>query len=200
MRSKRRTAIRPGTLLGVLIVGLLAVPSVSVAAPKPPPEAPQDSVIGTGTFLTGIGEAGFDIAATSGPTGESPAGHVIFTFPDFRIEGAVRCLRIISASTAVVGIFVPASGQSAFVGVTDGPTDFIAVFGFAIGDPIRPGDCPGVIPGGDLAVLSGDLVITDAQPLPTTKDECKNDGWRSFGGAFANQGQCVAFVERIPKP
>jgi virginiamycin B lyase len=35
-------------------------------------------------------------------------------------------------------------------------------------------------------------------PIPTSKDECKSAGWRAFG--FKNQGQCVAFVERGPKP
>jgi len=29
--------------------------------------------------------------------------------------------------------------------------------------------------------------------LPTTKDDCKNGGWQTYGG-FKNQGQCVAFV------
>jgi hypothetical protein len=43
-------------------------------------------------------------------------------------------------------------------------------------------------------------VVVDAQPLPTSKDQCKNGGWRGFGDTFKNQGQCVAFVERGPKP
>ena len=30
---------------------------------------------------------------------------------------------------------------------------------------------------------------------PTRKDQCKHGGWRSFGGLFKNQGQCVSFVE-----
>jgi hypothetical protein len=199
MRSKRRAAARLATLLSVLAVGLLTMPSASLGAPQPPLPL-QDSVIGTGTFLSGIGEAGFDFAATSGPTGESPTGHVILTFPDFRIEGTVRCLRVISSNTAVVGIFVPAAGQSAFVGVTDGAAQFIHVFGFVTSDTIGPSDCPAVISGGALAVISGRIVITDAPPFPTTKDQCKNDGWRSFAGAFTNQGQCVAFVERGPNP
>jgi hypothetical protein len=32
-----------------------------------------------------------------------------------------------------------------------------------------------------------------APPLPTTKDQCKNGGWRNFPG-FRNQGDCVSFV------
>jgi hypothetical protein len=30
--------------------------------------------------------------------------------------------------------------------------------------------------------------------LPTSKDQCKHGGWKSFGGMFKNQGQCVSFV------
>jgi hypothetical protein len=31
------------------------------------------------------------------------------------------------------------------------------------------------------------------EPLPTTKDECKDDGWQ-LDGVFKNQGDCVSFV------
>jgi hypothetical protein len=31
------------------------------------------------------------------------------------------------------------------------------------------------------------------EPLPTTKDDCKNGGWQSYGD-FKNQGDCVSFV------
>jgi hypothetical protein len=42
--------------------------------------------------------------------------------------------------------------------------------------------------------VTGDLFITDAQPpRPTTKDQCKNSGWETFG-VFKNQGDCVSFV------
>jgi len=32
-----------------------------------------------------------------------------------------------------------------------------------------------------------------AEYVPTTKDECKEDGWQAFG-IFKNQGDCVSFV------
>ncbi|MDX6449462.1 MAG: hypothetical protein QOK32_849 [Gaiellaceae bacterium] len=36
--------------------------------------------------------------------------------------------------------------------------------------------------------------LTETVPaLPTTKDECKNGGWQTFG-VFKNQGECVSFV------
>jgi hypothetical protein len=32
-----------------------------------------------------------------------------------------------------------------------------------------------------------------SQNRPTTKDQCKNGGWRTYG-IFKNQGDCVSFV------
>jgi hypothetical protein len=31
-------------------------------------------------------------------------------------------------------------------------------------------------------------------PLPTSKEQCENGGWKNFGGMFKNQDQCVSFV------
>jgi hypothetical protein len=39
----------------------------------------------------------------------------------------------------------------------------------------------------------GDVSVTDASPPPSSKQQCKNGGWRSFG-VFKNQGDCVSFV------
>jgi hypothetical protein len=49
-------------------------------------------------------------------------------------------------------------------------------------------------------VTAGDISVVDAPPVPTSKDQCKDGGWRSFDTKFKNQGQCVAFVQRGPKP
>jgi hypothetical protein len=39
-----------------------------------------------------------------------------------------------------------------------------------------------------------------APPEPTSKDQCKQGGWRAFP-QFRNQGQCVSFVtSRKPRP
>jgi hypothetical protein len=38
------------------------------------------------------------------------------------------------------------------------------------------------------------ITVTGTRPcLPTTKEECKDGGWRNFG-VFKNQGDCVSFV------
>jgi hypothetical protein len=34
---------------------------------------------------------------------------------------------------------------------------------------------------------------------PDSRDQCRNGGWRNFPG-FKNEGQCVAFAQRGPKP
>ena len=36
--------------------------------------------------------------------------------------------------------------------------------------------------------------------VPGHKEECKDGGWRAFGDTFKNQGQCITFVQRGPKP
>jgi hypothetical protein len=36
-------------------------------------------------------------------------------------------------------------------------------------------------------------VVTDSQPSPTSKDQCKNAGWRTYG-VFKNQGDCLSYV------
>lgn len=33
-----------------------------------------------------------------------------------------------------------------------------------------------------------------SSPLPTSKAQCKNGGWKNFGTTFKNQGDCVSFV------
>ena len=45
----------------------------------------------------------------------------------------------------------------------------------------------GTLGGNDL------YMTTRAQIFPTTKDECKNGGWESFG-IYKNQGDCVSYV------
>jgi len=74
--------------------------------------------------------------------------------------------------------------------VTDSPTgDLMRV---AMTDR-SPGDCSALGMAIDLRVTSGDVTVVDAQSFPTSKDQCKNGGWRNFPG-FKNQGDCVSYV------
>jgi hypothetical protein len=80
---------------------------------------------------------------------------------------------------------------------------FAIQMGPKAGSPLPgPTSCstfPGGFPTGiyafpDIKNEMGDLVVVDTRPpLPTSKDQCKNGGWRSYG-VFKNQGDCVSFV------
>jgi hypothetical protein len=67
--------------------------------------------------------------------------------------------------------------------------------------PVQPPTGPGGSSpvsdwNGSGALLPGSyrITLTGTVPcLPTTKEECKNGGWRGFG-VFKNQGDCVSFV------
>jgi hypothetical protein len=54
---------------------------------------------------------------------------------------------------------------------------------------------------GDTFSLFASTSLTDlnesanlVKTLPTSKEQCTNGGWKSFGGQFKNQGDCVSFV------
>ena len=173
---------------------LLAIPGLALAVVLFVPasaagQAPgQDSVVGSGVGNVPQLPIPFDIDAHSGPSGENPTGTVRFVSEPFgvRIEGSVTCLRV-SGNRAVIGI--TAAGTPLFVDVTDGTPDLIGVVFPGVAGPCP---APGIQPSAP-PILSGDIVVTDAQPFPTSKDECKNGGWRNFG-VFKNQGDCVSFV------
>jgi hypothetical protein len=37
-------------------------------------------------------------------------------------------------------------------------------------------------------------------PAPSKQSDCTKNGWKAYGGAFKNQGQCVASVKPAPPP
>jgi hypothetical protein len=166
--------------IGVAV--LLALPGVSGA------QVPtQDSVT-----LTGHGDAGafflVTIDATSGPSGENPTGLVDFTVAGAPVSGPVTCLAV-SGNTATINVQDQLFGLVT-VQVLDGQPDTFdaAQAGRA------PTDCAPLPPTGAGGPLTnGDIVVVDAPPLPTSKEQCKNGGWQDFG-MFENQGDCVSFV------
>ena len=175
-----------------VVAGALALPGVSGA--QPPPPSAQDSVVLTAPGASPV--AGefilFTINATSGPSGENPTGQVSFwVFGGvLQIGGPVTCLAV-NGNTATINIRDQGSLSGAIVTiqvVDDQPDTFDA-----IPNVRAPTDCSPLPPSGLGGPLStGDITVVDAPPLPTTKAQCKNGGWRQFG--FKNQGLCVAFV------
>ena len=155
--------------------------------------------------------------AHSGPSGESPGGTMSW---NERFVGGfsqsntnVTCLSV-TAGTAVVGVtgirritIIAGSIDVTIAGlirIVDGPGSGPDTIEFDIEQglpspptPPLPGptDCS-AFPAGvpvDTADDDGDLVVHDAQALPTSKAQCRNGGWRTYE-VFKNQGDCVRFV------
>jgi hypothetical protein len=173
------------------VVGL-AVALAATVAPAANGQPPaQDSVTGTGVAQAG---AAFDfvIDARSGPSGENPTGQVVFTSQESGttfFNGSVTCLAV-QGNVGIVVVATPQYGNVTME-VTDSPTgDLIRAIPTA---PITPCGPPGIAV--DFRVTSGDVQVVDAQPLPTSKEQCKHGGWRNFPG-FKNQGDCVSFVAK----
>jgi hypothetical protein len=176
-------------ILTTAIVGTaLALPSVSSAAPPAPPL--QDSVSLTEAPATFEGgDFGFsgsieELTATSGPRGENPTGEIMLTglrgLPGMFLDGGP-----IATFNYVSEFF----GSNVTVQVVDDSPDTISIL--ALGRAAT--DCSPPPETNVFQLTSGDVTVVDAQG-PTTKDQCMGDGWKQFG--FANQGLCIAFVNR----
>jgi hypothetical protein len=191
---------------GLAVACVLALPSVAGA------QAPsQDSVTGTldtqldcpagTTICTGL-EFVFDVH--SGPSGENPAGTVSVgivachgvTCDVLLYASRLTCLAV-AGHTATIGIDIvdpswPAPTARFVVAAVEdnGGTNQDGLG--ALGEDAAPTVCPPPSTGLQPA-RTGDVVVTDAQPLPTSKGQCKHGGWRNYP-QFKNQGQCVRFV------
>jgi hypothetical protein len=183
-RPMGRRRLFLATAIG-LAVGL-AWPGVSGAQTPT-----QDSVVLTGAPAQAGQFTVRVIDATSGPSGENPTGEVRFDIFGFiNLGGPVTCLAV-SGNTATINVEDQVFGFGVVtVQVLDGQPDTFDSFPAGR----APTDCSPLPPvpfGGP--VSGGDIVVVDAPPLPTSKAQCKEGGWRNFG-IFKNQGDCVSFV------
>jgi hypothetical protein len=188
--------MRARFLLCILVVSILALPAAADAS-HDPSGAPFDEDFATGELVTTVcvpfGPPAqrclvLGIDAHSGPSGENPTGTVSFVGTN-----RVTCLNV-NGTRATIGIETVISTVTfeVLVFVTDnaasGQPD--EIYWDSGGN--EPGVCPSTLtPGAER--VTGDFVVHDAQPFPTTKEQCKNGGWQSYG-VFKNQGDCVNFV------
>ncbi len=201
-----------GRLLLPVVVGL-AVAALS-AGPAAAAQTPtQDTAVGDGHVTIPVPGSqipfhvfGFNFNAASGPEGENPTGEVINLTTGERVgamtfTGNVTCLAV-SGNRAAIGAVGTYFGFPAAVLLTvvDGgpPNSGADTANVAIRvdsqTPPPPPDCSTASFSNQLVVTTGDVVVRDAPPLPTSKDQCKNGGWRNYGDRFKNQGACVSFV------
>jgi hypothetical protein len=178
-------------LITAMMGAALTAPSASMAAPPPAPPT-QDSVLLTESPALTTHFTVLALDATSGPNGENPGGQAgfIVELPGaFEIQGPVTCLAV-RGNAATLNI-QPFPGAVFTVQVLDDQPD---LFDLSAIDR-APTDCSPALPSSLFGPLfQGDIKVTDAQPPPTTTGQCKDGGWEQLG--FANQGLCVAFVER----
>jgi hypothetical protein len=167
-------------VLAGLAVGIALALPTSAGAQVPT----QDSVSGSGGVSFGCSEIQID--ARSGPSGENPTGQVDCA-PFF--NGPVTCLNV-QGSVALLTIETSQFGPLAFRAIDNGPAGTDVVEAIPVGQGIG---CAQPQPSYVTFNFRGDIVVVDAPPLPTSKDQCKNGGWRAFG-VFKNQGDCVSFV------
>jgi hypothetical protein len=181
------------------LVGLVLVMLAVMAGPAAAQALVGDSVTGTATGRFGLGTpVSFDIDARRGPNGESPTGQVTATNapggPIFfsgavtclNVQGNVALLKLQSTSGQVIGLLSMRITDNAGSAIPD-----LIESTFATG---ASNECASPEPSYILpiTVTSGDIAVTDAS-LPTSKEQCKDGGWRNFG-VFKNQGDCVSFV------
>jgi hypothetical protein len=134
-------------------------------------------------------------------------------------SATITCLSV-SGHVAILGVtgkqdhfysnsFKPIAGLIRIVdgGGPDSEADnvkFAIQIGAKFGSPLPgPTNCssfPGGYPPPDSFAFPdstnelGDLTVVDAQPpLPTSKDQCKNGGWKTYR-VFKNPGDCISYV------
>jgi hypothetical protein len=175
-----------------LAVACLAIAMACWAAPAQGQAPTSDSLTGTGEelFLPTL-PVSWTFDVSSGPQGENPTGTIENQFLG---TGSVTCLNV-QGNRAAVGAFFPLTGPLLISMTDNGIFDFL---GWEVPSaPITV--CPP--PGGieERPVVSGNFTVVDAQPppVPTSKDQCKNGGWRDYP-QFKNQGQCIKFVNHGP--
>jgi hypothetical protein len=106
------------------------------------------------------------VAPILSSTGIPPSGGVVSL--QFACDGTLY------GGTAT-GIGAADGGRLITINVTNGRFSFVGSVSATAGNSL------------------GALAFGDSRCLPTSKDQCKNGGWRTFG-VFKNQGDCVSFV------
>jgi hypothetical protein len=180
------------TARAVVLVALalgLAVPAASAA------QAPAgDSVTGVAAAGEGRLDTEFTFDAHSGPLGENPTGVVSFKSL-FGNSGPlpVDCLSVSGKRASMVAVAPPNNSGIAglLISVEDrGPGPAGEKLDWHSLSSLPP-DCP--VPAEIFDdTHSGDIVVTDAPPPPTTYAQCRLAGWVKYG--FASHAACIGYV------
>ena len=184
-----------GRIVGAAVVGVLMLVAPAAQAQEVPVRDSVSGAVQTEPPTKFQAAFTWNLSATSGPKGEDPQGYAeVFptAFPWFPPDaGPVGCLAV-SGNRAVIGVDTT-TGVDMEIGVVDaGPG--------GVGDTIvrrfsqeRPDCVLTDFEAPRLPIARGDIVVRDAPAFPTTKEQCKDGGWRRYG-IFKNHGHCVSYV------
>jgi DNA-binding beta-propeller fold protein YncE len=90
------------------------------------------------------------------------------------------------------GIVVTPDGTSAYVTIFNGGSlGYVSQYNINRATGTLSPKVPATVAAGTQPF---DIAIGPLPRVPTSKDQCKNGGWRNYGTMFKNQGQCVTFV------
>jgi hypothetical protein len=174
------------------MTGVFALPGSS-AAQTPT----QDSATGTGGTSS---YTSFAFNVVSGPSGENPTGSSQLDLPAFGLHtqsAAIICLSVNGNTATFVTQLMPNSFGFTYgkLTVVDNGPQGSGLDTYAAAGYFNLQDCSSPETGalGTQPLLTGDIVVVDAPPLPTAKEQCENGGWQTYG-LFKNQGDCVSFV------
>ncbi len=179
-------------VLGLALLGLVFAPGASGAA-----QIDTVSATGSGGSFSNV-----SIAAQSGTSGQNVSGNASFTIGGtFNVGGPVTCLSVRgpdrgagsagSPTTAVLNFQDQVFGVFTVELVDNGGNGADIISAFPISR--APTDCSPFSGSFTSTLTNGRAVVVDAPVLPTSKEQCKNGGWQTFG-VFKNQGDCVSFV------
>ena len=179
-----------------LLATVVAVGAILVLPSAAGAQVPTgDSVVGSGDTATGNS---FSFDVSSGPSGENPTGGSSALLADFLYSEHLG--RLLGCEwQRSHHRWGPCSEPFALTYskttvVDNGPTGDGRGRGAT-----TPSTAPSHLVSSAVPRRRAATSSVDAPPLPTSQRQCKNGGWRNFSG-FRNQGQCVAFVERGPRP
>lgn len=144
----------------------------------------------TGQPFPAPGQSGaFFAAADNAPITFGPHGDLFVTFQCRNVR------RYDSTTGALIGTFitadqVPLPFDQCITGLAFGPDRNFYIIGFYSTVYRYDGETAAFLNsyGSFLRGTSG-LTFT---PFPSSKDQCRKEGWKTFG--FKNQGQCIKFV------
>ena len=174
-------------LVAVCLCTVAAFAALSEAAVA----QPGDLVTGSGTYKGG--PLLLLIFAQSGPSGENATGTVGVIVSQTNFDAFdVFCLSV-TGSRAVIGLS-DLLGRHSFLVVEDNATPGAGADTLGFTPFAETSSCSQAPPVSTVVVVTeGDFEVVDGQPSPTSKEQCKNGGWRRYG-TFKTQGDCVSFV------